>query len=882
MSDDSQKKRRVRQACDYCRSKKARCDGKSPKCSTCMSMDMTCTYTQSAKRRGLPTGYIHDLERKVLMFQALFASILSNDSDHGRSLEERIMTSLTDPEESSKFIENIGRFEVLWDAHSISHLLNKFIVEHGKVIHEAKVSTTALQSVSSQPSDSVQDSENQANVKLEPTAANSSLANLLNNPIFEVGHPAGPQDFSLINDPSFFLNDDIFQFISDELEESADNWEPVALQYHGLSSLISGFTIKSVQQYNNRLLVSHKNPFRVGSIFNVSSAAITAAISNTVKLPMEIFQFPDNIRKVVDCYFQIYHTWLPMLDRVSILRQVHHLQSFNSKTDKSKLHGSDCTMIALVWAIMALGQLGSSTSAANASSNNKLTASFAKNAIMALENSFTSTIETIQAQVLLGLYFYQLGQWDFSWVLISSGSRMAIDVRLMTPAAASDDAGTSRKSNSSTTLNNINRERTWATVYIVNTLLAARMGRSPVVRAMDWPTPVINNEGWEEWEAWKCFHSPETIQLNSGRFLSTFNEFIKVISILNLALTSTIDTSQGMLEDSEEIDVPDIKITPDDRRNSNKLTIAYFKKSLQEWFTSLPDYCYLESYESPSKIPPMIAFLHLARDLTWCVLAVRLSALKASPGGNTVKDKIVRSRDLQYTKAIKSIKKIINVNSLKNLKYYPFIDYCILMAFNFPKMMLFEGENSELVKKSHCEDFRSFLVNAALISIPCRISWDLYKIMNDVEDDLLATMSNDLTSKKKRKRVDHMESNLNRYSLQPPLQAPTSYTSILPHTKASPSSNNLVNLLNNPSSISPDKDISSADRTKSNLSIGEMSKSKAKPVFEIESRSRFSSHLASPSSREEIDLFMVDNDSVKRDTRMEKFMTNLGYIRNNN
>lgn len=78
---------------------------------------------------------------------------------------------------------------------------------------------------------------------------------------------------------------------------------------------------------------------------------------------------------------------------------------------------------------------------------------------------------------------------------------MAIDVRLMTPAAASDDAGTSRKSNSSTTLNNINRERTWATVYIVNTLLAARMGRSPVVRAMDWPTPVINNEGWEEWEA---------------------------------------------------------------------------------------------------------------------------------------------------------------------------------------------------------------------------------------------------------------------------------------------------------------------------------------------------------------------------------------------
>ena len=116
---------------------------------------------------------------------------------------------------------------------------------------------------------------------------------------------------------------------------------------------------------------------------------------------------------------------------------------------------------------------------------------FAKNAIMALENSFTTTIETIQAMITLGLVYYHLGQWDFSWVLISSGTRMAIDVRLMRNASDEDNP----RVQSSASLNNINRQRTWATVYFVNTLLCARMGRSPVVRALDWPVQKLTTMG---------------------------------------------------------------------------------------------------------------------------------------------------------------------------------------------------------------------------------------------------------------------------------------------------------------------------------------------------------------------------------------------------
>ncbi|KAK6464687.1 fungal-specific transcription factor domain-containing protein [Scheffersomyces coipomensis] len=899
MSDSSTpaiKKRRIKQACDFCRSKKAKCDGQTPACSTCVSNHETCTYTQSSKRRGLPTGYTHDLEKKVILFQGLITSLITDLPEVGKVIETKLINTLTESMESVKFIENINNLQVLWDSHTISSLLDQFIIENNSVVHDAKRSTSGLMSLSNMQQSISQVSETGTIEVQQP------LTRMVHNShLFPGSNGERVEDYNLINDPAFFLNDDIFQFISDELEGNSENWEPVALQYHGLSSIISGFTTKAISQYNNRLLIDQKNPFRVGSIFNVSSSAINASISNTIKLPMEIFQFPESLRSIVDCYFQIYHPWLPMLDRISIIRQIHHLQSFHGTADKSKLQASDCNLIALVWAILALGKLSSSSSASNTINNNKLTASYAKNAIMALENSFTTTIETIQAMVLLGLYYYQLGQWDYSWVLISSGSRMAIDVRLMTPASETGDSKKSSKPTS--TLDKINRERTWASVYIINTMLASRMGRSPVVRSMDWPVPQINSDGWEEWESWKCYHSPESIHLDSGRFLSTFNEAIKVVSFLNTALTCTIDTSKGML--AEDSEIKEEEHCDEELREDSKRTLSYFKHKLDSWASDLPSYCQLDKYENPSSVPPTVAFLHLIRDLTWCVLAARLSGLKSSSEGDTVKDRIIRSRNRQYTKAILSIKKLINVNSLKNLKYYPFIDYCILMAFNFPNMMMFEGENPNDIKSSHCEDFRSFLVNAALTSVPCRISWEIYKVMHNIVDDLLTTMTNEAI---KRKDPENGKSGSFRYLMNVSSSnndATSPFSGMFPHIKQSPSSNHtLVNLLNTPSTVE-NKDTVSSDTSKlSDLQTskgwGEGNGSSTShdfgPLFgsytglntldDSTSAAGSSTKLVTTANqnqnppREELDLFMLDTDFARNDSRLDKFMKNLGYIHN--
>lgn len=57
------KRRKVSKACDRCRRRKDKCDGKAPVCSTCRAAHEVCSYDSSTKKRGLPDGYVRGLER---------------------------------------------------------------------------------------------------------------------------------------------------------------------------------------------------------------------------------------------------------------------------------------------------------------------------------------------------------------------------------------------------------------------------------------------------------------------------------------------------------------------------------------------------------------------------------------------------------------------------------------------------------------------------------------------------------------------------------------------------------------------------------------------------------------------------------------------------
>ncbi|KAL4783883.1 fungal-specific transcription factor domain-containing protein [Aspergillus varians] len=57
------RRKRVSRACDRCRSKKDKCDGRRPSCSACLASGQACSYDPHAKKRGLPEGYVRGLEK---------------------------------------------------------------------------------------------------------------------------------------------------------------------------------------------------------------------------------------------------------------------------------------------------------------------------------------------------------------------------------------------------------------------------------------------------------------------------------------------------------------------------------------------------------------------------------------------------------------------------------------------------------------------------------------------------------------------------------------------------------------------------------------------------------------------------------------------------
>ncbi|GME54241.1 hypothetical protein GTA08_BOTSDO03581 [Neofusicoccum parvum] len=73
-----QKRRRVTRACDECRRKKIKCDGKQP-CTHCTVYSYECTYDQpSNRRRNAAPQYVEALENRMKRAEALLGAILPN------------------------------------------------------------------------------------------------------------------------------------------------------------------------------------------------------------------------------------------------------------------------------------------------------------------------------------------------------------------------------------------------------------------------------------------------------------------------------------------------------------------------------------------------------------------------------------------------------------------------------------------------------------------------------------------------------------------------------------------------------------------------------------------------------------------------------------
>ncbi|EGV66474.1 DNA-binding transcription factor cat8 [Yamadazyma tenuis] len=66
----SGKNARIAQACDRCRAKKTKCDGKQPQCSNCDAIGIKCIVSDKLSRRAFPKGYTETLEERIRQLEA--------------------------------------------------------------------------------------------------------------------------------------------------------------------------------------------------------------------------------------------------------------------------------------------------------------------------------------------------------------------------------------------------------------------------------------------------------------------------------------------------------------------------------------------------------------------------------------------------------------------------------------------------------------------------------------------------------------------------------------------------------------------------------------------------------------------------------------------
>ncbi|OHW91697.1 fungal specific transcription factor domain-containing protein [Colletotrichum incanum] len=107
------KRRRIARACDMCRKKKIKCDGKLPACSHCINYKTDCVFTQVEKKRNPPKGakYIEGLENRLgrmenlLRLSGLLGEDDDGDTDLG-TLERRLAEKQQQSRQASQAVSN--------------------------------------------------------------------------------------------------------------------------------------------------------------------------------------------------------------------------------------------------------------------------------------------------------------------------------------------------------------------------------------------------------------------------------------------------------------------------------------------------------------------------------------------------------------------------------------------------------------------------------------------------------------------------------------------------------------------------------------------------------------------------------------------------------
>lgn len=120
------KRTRISRACNPCRSRKRRCDGRQPSCSACSSTQHPCSYDSGMKKRGLPTGYVRSLE----LLWALMFTVIPQSMRIVTQLIPDIQFALDSHGKLvmvSRFVKDPGILQQTWEDSGIQTTLDNLL-----------------------------------------------------------------------------------------------------------------------------------------------------------------------------------------------------------------------------------------------------------------------------------------------------------------------------------------------------------------------------------------------------------------------------------------------------------------------------------------------------------------------------------------------------------------------------------------------------------------------------------------------------------------------------------------------------------------------------------------------------------------------------------
>ncbi|KAJ5158679.1 uncharacterized protein N7500_008330 [Penicillium coprophilum] len=475
------KRQRVSRACDSCRSKKDKCDGLQPVCSTCVSLCRPCTYKANPKKRGLPTGYIRSLE---LLWGLAFQRIQGSENVmralmRSINLRSHLAAMGKETEGSDTLLASFKNSTVLRDIERILIILEQPEEERERNLQSYGEGDTPLEVEGILSSAEAQEWQIPEGMEASGT------------PLPRVSPTRPAAGISPMKPTGTHSTTDCgIQTITPDDQSS------------------SSVTFSSNPDYPRS--ISMKTALRL----------------------------PHNAWPLFDVYFSYTQCWFPILEKHDILRTA--FQYTEGDAYVSGLSPGSGEHAAL-WAVLTLASLQyasiSASSRVEEQPSDQMTPSQMYVTARQLIPPEGGPHEIGHVQALLILALVKLGQqeWTGAWMLIGQAVRIAHILGINQPSYSS----------SSRTLDQEKQlgraKHVFLGCFILETLIAESISQSPSLRKADLARiGSINEDGLEEWHPWEDqtgLRPPQSSRASMHRgplhALSTFNRLVSLVSILN-------------------------------------------------------------------------------------------------------------------------------------------------------------------------------------------------------------------------------------------------------------------------------------------------------------------------------------------------------------